>query len=87
MNPWLTEADLGEIAVVARVLTDALFEHREKCSTCRDEGRYCTPIAEAIDEAVAWAERRTLSSKALTLRARELVARRELLLQNRREAA
>ena len=66
---------------------DAIFEHKTKCATCRAEGRYCGPIVEAIGEAVAWAERRTATSKAQTLRAREIVQRRELLRPDRREGA
>jgi hypothetical protein len=76
-SPWLTEADLAEIEVASRVLVNAVFEHKEKCSTCREDGRYCTPISEAIQAAVDWAEIRTLTSKAEALRA----------MQNRREAA
>jgi hypothetical protein len=76
-NPWLTEADMAEIAVVSRVLVDAVATHKEKCATCRDEGRFCTPISEAIQEACDWAERRTLTSKAQALRAAEIVARRQ----------
>ena len=63
-NPWLTDADLAEMDVVARVLTDAIYDHKEKCSVCREEGRYCRPIVGAIEDAIAWAERRTLSSKS-----------------------
>ena len=76
-NPWLTQADLAEMDVVSRVLVDAVFTHREKCATCHETGRYCTPISEAIQAAVDWAELRTLKSQAATLR----------LMQNRREAA
>lgn len=76
-NPWLTEADLAEMDVVSRVLVDAIFEHKTKCAACRAEGRYCGPIAEAIEAAVDWAELRTLKSKAMTLRA----------MRNCREAA
>jgi hypothetical protein len=68
-NRWLTEADLAEIDVVSKVLVDAIFTHREKCSTCRSTGRYCTPIVGAIEAAVDWAELRTMTSKAEALRA------------------
>jgi hypothetical protein len=77
VNRWLTEADHAEIAVVSRVLVDAIWTHKEKCSTCREDGRYCTAIAGAIEEAVDWAELRTLASMAEALRA----------MQNRRDAA
>jgi hypothetical protein len=77
VNAWLTEADVAEMDVVSRVLVDAIFEHKAKCAACRETGRYCTPIAEAIQAAVDWAELRTLTSKAEALRA----------MQNRREAA
>jgi hypothetical protein len=76
-NPWLTDADLAEIDVVSEVLVNAIFEHKGRCSTCREAGRYCTPIAGAIQAAVDWAELRTMTSKARALRA----------LQRRREAA
>jgi hypothetical protein len=76
-NPWLTEADHAEIAVVSRVLVDAIWTHKEKCSTCREDGRYCTAIAGAIGAAVDWAELRAMKSKAVALRA----------MQNRRDAA
>lgn len=76
-NPWLTDADLAEMDVVSRVLVNAVFEHKERCHTCREDGRYCTAISEAIQAAVDWAEIRTLTSKAEALRA----------MQNRREAA
>jgi hypothetical protein len=69
VNRWLSEADLAEVDVVAKVLTNAIFEHKEKCSTCRSTGRYCTPIVGAIEAAVDWAEVRTLTSKAEALRA------------------
>jgi hypothetical protein len=68
-NPWLTQADLAEIAVVSRVLINAVWEHNENCATCRKKGRYCTPIAGAIQAACDWAELRALKSKAMTLRA------------------
>jgi hypothetical protein len=76
-NRWLTAADLAEMDVVSRVLVNAVFEHKERCRACREDGRYCTPIAEAIQAAVDWAEIRTLTSKAEALRA----------MQNRREVA
>ncbi len=84
-NPWLTEADLAEMDVVSRALVEAIFTHREKCATCRETdparagclGRYCTPISEAIQAAVYWAELRTMMSKAEALRA----------MQNGRRAA
>jgi hypothetical protein len=76
-NPWLTEADLAEMEVVSRVLVNAVFEHKERCRVCRETSRYCTPISEAIQATVDWAEIRTLTSKAEALRA----------MQNRREAA
>ena len=76
-NPWLTEADLAEMDVVSRVLVNAAFEHKAKCAACREAGRYCGPIAEAIEAAVDWAELRTLKSKATALRS----------MQNRREVA
>lgn len=83
-NPWLTEADLADIAVVSRVLVDAVWEHKEHCAACRESGRYCGPIAEAIQAACDWAELRTLQSKATALRARELVERRELIRESLR---
>jgi hypothetical protein len=76
-NPWLTEANPAEIDVVAKVLTNAIYEHREKCAACREAGRGCTSIVAAIEAAIEWVELRTLKSKAATLR----------LMQNRREAA
>jgi hypothetical protein len=69
VNPWLTEADHAEIAVVSRVLVDAIWTHKEKCSTCREGDRYCTAIAGAIQAACDWAELRTMTSKAEALRA------------------
>jgi hypothetical protein len=69
VNPWLAAADLAEIDVVSKVLTNCIFEHKEKCSDCRETGRACTAVLGAIEAAVDWAELRTLTSKAEALRA------------------
>ena len=68
-NPWLTDADLAEVAVVAHALVEMGFAHRERCSVCKEQGSaFCEPRMAAIDAAVVWVERRTLTSKAETLR-------------------
>jgi hypothetical protein len=69
VNRWFSAADLAEIDLVSKLLSNAIFEHKERCQECREAGRYCTPIVEAIEAAVDWAEIRMLTSKAAALRA------------------
>jgi hypothetical protein len=68
-NPWLTAADLAEIDVVAKALVNCIFEHKERCAACRETGHGCNAVVRAIEAAVDWAELRTMTSKATTLRA------------------
>jgi hypothetical protein len=71
-NPWFTEADLAEVDVLALALVDMIESHRCFCNECREAGS-CGQRVELVEEAIAWTERRAPTSKALTLRARELV--------------
>lgn len=84
-SPWLTEADLAELDVVADALTACIWEHKERCAGCRDLGHACPPLREAIEAAIRWAEYRALRSKADALRQRRLTA--ALAALERRAAA
>ena len=69
MNRYLTAADHAEIDVVARVLVDGIYEHKERCRACRENRYGCSSVASAIEAAVDWAELRAMTSKAEALRA------------------
>jgi hypothetical protein len=74
VNRWFTEADLAEIDVAAHALAECTWAHKEHCAACRDLGRSCPPLAEAIEATIAWAEHRALRSKADALRRRHILA-------------
>jgi hypothetical protein len=81
-NPWLTDADLAEIGVVAHALVEMAFAHQEHCRLCREQGdAHCKTRGAAIDAVCSWVEHRALLSKAEALRRRHVLAALEVLTE------
>lgn len=66
-----TAADEAELQAVAWKLAEAGIEHRDRCAACARLGRYCPPMAVAVDAAIHWMQGRALLSKAQYLRRTE----------------
>jgi hypothetical protein len=65
---WWTAADDAELDVIVWALVGAGLAHRE-CAACRRLGRYCPPMAEAVEAVLDWRRARNLLSRAEHLRA------------------
>lgn len=71
---WWTPADVAELDLLTDALVDAVFAHRERCSTCRAGGPWCASLRAAFEALLAWRRRRILHSRANWLRACETEA-------------
>ena len=83
-----TEADQAELDLLIHEFVDAVALHHERCSTCRETGRWCPLLGSACDVLLRWRSWRMRATRADRLRAgQDLVDAAALVGIDREELA
>jgi len=65
---WWTDADQAELDLLIHEFARAAALHHERCSSCREAGRWCSALSDACEALLEWREGRLLRSRAEYLR-------------------